>query len=491
MYTSRAILAVSVFLVVGDAFRKKSSKADAELDGGSFAEVEASTRAAERVQTMKDMKALAHKVVAGEEKILPSTLDALKKVMWVIQKAEAEVVPQFDEHQGELDDAKERLDNCTGSYLTRTEEIREKEGKKTAELGDIHNKSRYKEQALLDRKAKACGAFQDKFTGLRPPACTHPFPGECDFKRRKSCLDEIKAWSDENKAIYKPMKELCEKASEEHGNASKLAKVNQGKFEWEQCRWDTELHDACEYFEEYCWYNALIHRATVHSRIYNISEPALKAEFIAIQKIKCYVNVLKAAEPEMPAELKRCEDEEYNRQLRKRAEDELSNTYHGIPTKPECEMQPPPCDEKWKQITYASQKVWFEFTAGKRFCPKVFPNGAEKVKLTDCLEDCPDGKINPKCTASVYSENDFTGNVATFSVGDYRNAEFVNRGPLRDNKASSIKVQGPPACRATLYGEDDFNGWSAEFPVGEFKHDKFFATGAKNNEASSIKVTLG
>jgi hypothetical protein len=298
-------------------------------------------------------------------------------------------------------------------------------------------------------------------------------------------------WSNDAKKIYEPMKVKCEKANVEHEKASKIAEVNQGKFEWEQCRWDTELNDACEYFEEYCWYNALINRAKVHSRIYNISEPALKAEFIAIQKIKCYVDVLKAPEPEMPAVLKRCEDEEYNRKLRKRAEDELSNTYHGIPTKPECQTQPPPCDEKWRETTYASQKVWFEFTAGRQFCPKVFPDGAEKVEITACLADCPDKKINPKCTASVYSENDFTGNVATFSVGDYRNAEFVNRGPLRDNKASSIKVQGPPACRATLYGEDDFNGWSAEFPIGNFDRDKFFTTGAKNNEASSIKVTLG
>ena len=39
------------------------------------------------------------------------------------------------------------------------------------------------------------------------------------------------------------------------------------------------------------------------------------------------------------------------------------------------------------------------------------PDGAEKVELIDCLKDCPDEKINPKCTASVYSDKMFTGNV--------------------------------------------------------------------------------
>ena len=44
-------------------------------------------------------------------------------------------------------------------------------------------------------------------------------------------------------------------------------------------------------------------------------------------------------------------------------------------------------------------------------CALPFPDGAEKVELIDCLKDCPDEKINPKCTASVYSDKMFTGNV--------------------------------------------------------------------------------
>ena len=33
------------------------------------------------------------------------------------------------------------------------------------------------------------------------------------------------------------------------------------------------------------------------------------------------------------------------------------------------------------------------------------------VGAIDCLKDCLDEKINPKCTVSVYSDNMFTGNV--------------------------------------------------------------------------------
>ena len=199
--------------------------------------------------------------------------------------------------------------------------------------------------------------------------------------------------------------------------------------------------------------------------------------------------VLKVPEAERVAALKRCGDEEYSKGLDKIREDTLSNTYHGIPAKPECVTVPAPCDAKWRQTTYVEQS-WFEFTAGKQFC-HVFEKGAEKVTLTECLKGCEVERLPPKCTASVYQHAKFEGNVATFSVGEYEHDDFVNRGPLRNDKASSIKVQGPPGCKATVYEKDHFEGWKAEFPVGNFDYKEFLGNGAKNDQASSIKVTLG
>jgi hypothetical protein len=285
------------------------------------------------------------------------------------------------------------------------------------------------------------------------------------------------------------MKVPCQEAWQEHKTASKNAADSQRNFEFELCRWGVELKDACEDFAEICWNTATTNREGVHSKIF-ISEKALKAEFFAIEKIKCYINVLKAPEEEMPAVLKGCEDELFNKKLEERAEKELSNTYHPIPAKPDCLTVPAPCDAEWRQKTYVSQS-WFEFTAGKQFCD-VFPDGAEKVKTSECLEGCSIEPVLPKkCTASVYSDIKFTGNVATFGVGEYIHDKFVARGPLQNDKASSIKIQGPAGCKAILYGEDHFTGWTAEFPVGDYDNDKFLDRGAKNNQASSIKVILG
>jgi hypothetical protein len=492
MYTSRAILAVSVFFVVGEAFRKKSSKTDAELEGGSFVEAEANTKAGERAQTLKDMKALAHKVVAGEEKIYPETLKALEKVEWVIHVAENEVKPQWTEHQNELDDAKQMFDDCKAEYIRKTLEINETEGKRTGEFTNIHDKSRISEQQALDNKGSTCKTFEDynDNASLSLPKCASNFPHECKFDDRSLCIDELAAWSNYHIPTYNEKKIACEDAVEKHKNASETAKINQDNLELELCRWGLKLNDVCENYLEGCWEKAMRNREKVHPRIV-ISEKALKAEYFAIQKIKCYINVLKVSEEVRVAELKKCEDLEYNDLLTKTAEDTLSNTYHPIPEKPVCLKVPEPCDAEWRKATYVDQS-WFEFKAGpvEPFCD-AFPRGPEIVNPSDCLKECPLPPVVGKCTASVYQHANFRGNVATFAVGEYKHDEFVNRGPLRNDKASSIKVQGPPGCKATVYGKDNFDGWQAEFRVGKYDIDEFKKHGAINDEASSIKVTLG
>jgi len=484
MYTSRAILAVSVFLVVGDAFRKKSSKTDAELEEGSFVEAEANKKAAERAQTLKDMKALAHKVVAGEEKIYDRTLKLLDKLRVVINQAEAEVPEQRGDQQTVLDDARARFHSCIADYMTKTEEIREKVGKRTGELGDKHNNTRSIEQQALDKKGRTCGDFQEYNAGLHPPPCALEFPPLCEWPTRSSCIDEIADWSKTHKLKYDPMKVSCQEASQEHKKASENAEVSQHDFEFSLCRWGVELRDACDYFVNSCWDKALDNRARVHKRIYSTSEPALQAECIAIQNIQCYLDVLNTTERGMPAKLDECVGKEKGRYVR---ECPLTNKYHDIPAKPDCLTVEAPCDEKWRQKTYVSQS-WFEFTAGKQFCD-VFPDGAQKVKPIECLEGCEPEPLPTKCTASVYQHANFSGNVATFSVGEYKHDEFVNRGPLQNDKASSIKVQGPPGCKATVFEKDNFEGWHAVFPVGNFDYQAFLDHGAENDQASSIKVT--
>jgi len=92
----------------------------------------------------------------------------------------------------------------------------------------------------------------------------------------------------------------------------------------------------------------------------------------------------------------------------------------------------------------------------------------------------------PRCTGKVevYQHGDFTGWKASFAKGVYDYGKFVKAGAKNDD-ASSIKV--PTGCKATLYQHGDFKGWKAVFPAGHYPYKKFVKR-AKNDDASAIKV---
>jgi len=92
----------------------------------------------------------------------------------------------------------------------------------------------------------------------------------------------------------------------------------------------------------------------------------------------------------------------------------------------------------------------------------------------------------PKCKAVVYQHGDFKGWKATFSTGVYPFKQFKGKGAKNDD-ASSIKVFGR-GCKAVLYQHGDFKGWKAEFTTGEYPFEQFKAHLAKNDDASAIKV---
>merc|ERR1719440_1832398 len=94
---------------------------------------------------------------------------------------------------------------------------------------------------------------------------------------------------------------------------------------------------------------------------------------------------------------------------------------------------------------------------------------------------------NNKCTTPVklYQHGWFTAWVAKFSKGNYPFSAFKAQGAKNDD-ASSIKV--PAGCKAILYKHGDYGGWSATYTSGNYNFNAFLAQGARNDDASSIKV---
>jgi hypothetical protein len=59
----------------------------------------------------------------------------------------------------------------------------------------------------------------------------------------------------------------------------------------------------------------------------------------------------------------------------------------------------------------------------------------------------------------------------------------------KNDDASSIKVRGGDNCCASVYEHDNGAGWRATYPVGDYPFREFKARGAKNDKASSIRVS--
>jgi len=78
---------------------------------------------------------------------------------------------------------------------------------------------------------------------------------------------------------------------------------------------------------------------------------------------------------------------------------------------------------------------------------------------------CPSDR-KPKCRAELYQHGNFKGWRADFPEGSYDINAFRKAG-ARNDDASSIKVKGGKNCCAVVYEHGSFNGWAAEFREGD------------------------
>ena len=81
----------------------------------------------------------------------------------------------------------------------------------------------------------------------------------------------------------------------------------------------------------------------------------------------------------------------------------------------------------------------------------------------------------------MYQHGDFKGWKADFKAGAY------DQKGARNNDASSIKVFGTK-CEAIVYEHAGYKGWKATFKTGVYPFNALNAKGAKNDIVSSIMV---
>ena len=86
----------------------------------------------------------------------------------------------------------------------------------------------------------------------------------------------------------------------------------------------------------------------------------------------------------------------------------------------------------------------------------------------DCSGCSPAAEQGPFCSVSVFQHGDYGGWKADYVDGDYNGAAFLSGG-ARNDDASAIKVHGD-GCVAVCYESDDLGasgGWDATFVEGD------------------------
>ena len=107
----------------------------------------------------------------------------------------------------------------------------------------------------------------------------------------------------------------------------------------------------------------------------------------------------------------------------------------------------------------------------------------------DCSGCSPAAEQGPFCSVSVFQHGDYGGWQADYVDGDYNGAAFLSGG-ARNDDASAIKVHGD-GCVAVCYESDDLGasgGWEATFIEGDYAMADFLAAGAGNDQFSSMRV---
>ena len=197
------------------------------------------------------------------------------------------------------------------------------------------------------------------------------------------------------------------------------------------------------------------------------------------------------------------------------------NSLLDLPEKPESETEEPEEPKKIQVQRTDSHSGWgqqLKFKCGDReinvgnsdtniariedkwdeSCPKTLtnsqtttpnknPNWSDTFNVTPYDENTPIPNPPPeKCESPVilYEHNNFSGKASRFNKGEYDFPEFIKKAG--NDTISSLEV--PKGCKVELYQHSGFGGWKTTFEPGKYNMDQMIAKGAKNDDASSIKV---
>jgi len=273
-----------------------------------------------------------------------------------INRLFTDIVTQHNEDQGEVDRARDLIQNCTNQAESHMDTSLGFKNTTGASRTD-HENCRLAAHDQAGHASTACSAYDTyrKLSNAVPPPCiptdltsssiSSDDPTEKDDM--EFCLNRTWVWIE---ALYKKF-DACRTSTNNHTNQTRGCHRKQLTFEQAFCHYTESLNHTCDTQDE-CRSSVIPNRNDSHAGV-KVSEAARKVDYETGKRVLCYLSVFdEKNNSKKPAVFEGCKRLTVN-------VSDYNVTYWEIPGPTTCQKEPAePCANSWEQVEYFN-KSWY------------------------------------------------------------------------------------------------------------------------------------
>lgn len=295
---------------------------------------------------MKLVQTLAKSVVEGGSQIEDEVKEALSEMKTTLSAAQDWIQKQHDAEVAALAAMVTAVANTEGEMMTTAatqEQLQEFGTQKTD-----HSDCRDALQALMDTRNAACDALDNWLANLVVPHSSVP--------EERSALagfwTDLKNFYDTNYPIWVELDAACKEANGQVDDQDGICDSKQGEYESDFCAFRHSKFAACHAYS-----SSHAVATSQYNEAWNANgEAARKAEWFAIEKIKCYIDALLTGEI---AKVQQCNEFDPDTSNLTLPQNETPPPPGVLPNPAkDCEVastEPYPCSDDWVASNYANQ----------------------------------------------------------------------------------------------------------------------------------------
>lgn len=296
---------------------------------------------------MKLVQTLAKSVVEGGSQIEDEVRDALAEMKETLIGSQEWIQKQHDAEVESLAGMVAAVATTEGEIMTIAETQEYLSGFGTQK--EDHDSCREELKTLMDTRNAACDALDAWLANLQVPHSSVP--------EERSALagfwTDLKTFYDTNYPIWLELDAACRQANGEVDEQDEICDGKQGEYESDFCAFRHSKYAACHAYET-------AHEVATgqYNYAWNANgEAARKAEWYAIEKIKCYIDALVDGDIQKVYECNDMDPDTSHLTLPQN-QDPVPPGVLPAPLKP-CETattNPYPCTDEWEAENYVNQK---------------------------------------------------------------------------------------------------------------------------------------